>query len=88
MKEPVNPKQIIPDPETVPIVRRIFEAYASGIGIVKIWDMLTREMMLYNITGQYDPLPHKMYIPAPLFQLFFPNLLVILIEMVYKEALI
>ena len=46
MKDPANPKQIIPDPETAPIVRRIFEAYASGIGIVKICDMLTREKIL------------------------------------------
>lgn len=46
MKDPANPKQIIPDPETAPIVRRIFEAYAGGIGIVKICDMLTREKVL------------------------------------------
>lgn len=46
MKDPVNTKQIVPDPETAPIVRRIFEAYASGVGIVKICDMLTREKIL------------------------------------------
>lgn len=46
MKDPVNPKQIVPDPETAPIVRRIFETYASGIGIVKICNMLTREKIL------------------------------------------
>lgn len=46
MKDPVNPKQIVPDPETAPIVRRIFETYSSGIGIVKICDMLTREKIL------------------------------------------
>lgn len=46
MKDPVNPKQIIPDPETAPIVKRIFEANASGAGIIKICDMLTREKIL------------------------------------------
>ena len=46
MKNPTNPKQIIPDPETAPIVRRIFEDYVGGIGIMKICDMLTREKIL------------------------------------------
>ena len=41
-----NPKQYIPDPETAPIVKRIFEMYASGIGIVKICDRLSAEMVL------------------------------------------
>ena len=41
MKDPANPKQIVPDPETAPIVKRIFESYTSGIGIVKICDGLT-----------------------------------------------
>ena len=27
MKDPANPKQIVPDPETAPIVKRIFESY-------------------------------------------------------------
>ena len=43
MKGPNNPKQYIPDPETAPIVKRIFEMYASGIGIVKICDRLSAE---------------------------------------------
>lgn len=46
MKSSDDPKQIVPDPETAPIVKRIFETYASGIGIVKICDMLTREKIL------------------------------------------
>ncbi|MBD5112368.1 MAG: hypothetical protein HDT42_07545 [Ruminococcaceae bacterium] len=46
MKSSDNPKQIVPDPETAPIVKRIFEAHASGIGIMKICDMLTREKNL------------------------------------------
>ena len=43
MKDPENPKQFIPDPETAPVVKRIFEMYADGIGIMKICDTLTRE---------------------------------------------
>ncbi len=46
MKDPVNPKQIVPDPETAPIVRRIFEAYASGLGIMKICDGLTADKIV------------------------------------------
>ena len=46
MKDPADPKQIIPDPETAPIVRRIFEANANGAGVRKICDMLTREKVL------------------------------------------
>ncbi len=46
MKSPDDPKQIVPDPETAPIVRRIFETNASGIGVVKICDMLTSEKIL------------------------------------------
>ena len=43
MKDPDNPKQYIPDPETAPVVKRIFEMYAQGIGIVKICDRLSAE---------------------------------------------
>ncbi len=46
MKNPDNPKQYIPDPETAPIVKRIFEMYAKGIGIVKICDTLTAEKIV------------------------------------------
>ena len=46
MKDPNNPKQYIPDPETAPIVKRIFEMYASGIGIVKICDRLSAEKII------------------------------------------
>lgn len=46
MKNPNNPKQFIPNPETAPVVRRIFEMYASGIGIVKICDRLSKEQIL------------------------------------------
>lgn len=37
---------LIVDPETAPIVKRIFEMYASGIGIVKICDILSKEKII------------------------------------------
>lgn len=46
MKNPDNPKQYVPNLETAPIVKRIFEMYASGIGIVKICDRLSREQIV------------------------------------------
>lgn len=36
MKDPENPKHLIVDPQTAPIVKRIFEMYSNGIGIVRI----------------------------------------------------
>lgn len=46
MRNPKNKKELIPDPETAPIVKRIFEMYANGIGIVKICDRLSKEQIL------------------------------------------
>lgn len=36
MKNPDEPKQLLPDPEAAPVVKRIFEMYASGTGIRRI----------------------------------------------------
>lgn len=36
MKNPNNPKQIIPNPETAPVVKRIFQMCAEGIGPTQI----------------------------------------------------
>ena len=38
MKDPENPKKLIIDPQTAPIVKRIFEMYSNRIGIVRICD--------------------------------------------------
>ena len=46
MRNPENKKELIPDPETAPIVKRIFEMYASGIGIVRICDILAAEKIV------------------------------------------
>ena len=46
MKDTNDPKQIVPDPETAPIVKRIFEMYANGKGIKKICAELERDEIL------------------------------------------
>ena len=46
MRNPENKKELIPDPETAPIVKRIFEMCANGMGVGKICDTLTREQVL------------------------------------------
>lgn len=46
MKDPDDSKQLVPNPETAPIVRRIFELYAAGTGITKICDLLTKEQVI------------------------------------------
>ena len=46
MRDPSNPKQIIPDPETAPVVKRIFEMSAEGKGVRKICDILTADKVL------------------------------------------
>jgi len=57
MKDPNDQKRIIPDSETAPIVKRIFEMYASGIGMKKICNTLEEEEGLspsvyaFNKTG-------------------------------------
>ena len=46
MKDPNDSKRIIPDPETAPVVRHIFEMYASGIGVKRICGKLEQEQVL------------------------------------------
>ncbi len=46
MLNPENKKELIPDPQTAPIVKRIFDMYASGLGVVKICDILCEEKIL------------------------------------------
>jgi len=43
MKDPSDPKQYVPDKPAAEIVKRIFEMYASGIGIKKICTKLEEE---------------------------------------------
>lgn len=48
MRDPDHKKGIhlIPDPEAAPVVRRIFDMYASGIGMTKIGDILRDEQIV------------------------------------------
>ena len=64
MKNPDNPKQLVPNPETAPIVKRIFEMYASGIGIRRICATFEREEILcpsvyaFRMTGNRSGNPN------------------------------
>lgn len=46
MKNLDSPKQLLPDPKTVLIVKRIFEMYANSIGIRKIYTKFREEQIL------------------------------------------
>lgn len=46
MRNPENIKELISDPETAPVVKRIFEMCANGMGVGKICDMLTKKKIL------------------------------------------
>lgn len=46
MRNPENKKELIPDPETAPVIKRIFEMCANGMGVRKICDVLTNEKIL------------------------------------------
>lgn len=46
MRNPDNKKELIPDPETAPIVKRIFEMCANGMGVGKICDKLSEEQVV------------------------------------------
>ncbi len=43
MRHPDNKHQLIPDPKTAPIVKKIFDLYISGYGSSKIAEILTKE---------------------------------------------
>lgn len=43
MKNPDNPKQYTPNPETAPVIKRIFAMYASGVGIDSICAALKKD---------------------------------------------
>ena len=46
MRSPDNPKEWIPDPETAPIVKEIFELCAGGLGVRKICNQLSERKVL------------------------------------------
>lgn len=63
MKNPDNPKQLILNPETAPVVKRIFEMCANGMGVGKICDVLIQENILapsvymFQCTGKRNGQP-------------------------------
>ncbi|MBQ9868458.1 MAG: recombinase family protein [Ruminococcus sp.] len=69
MKDASDNKKIVPDPETAPIVKRIFEMYAHGLGFIRICDILSKEKVLspsmyeFRKTGSRsgNPNPDKPY---------------------------
>lgn len=62
-KDPENPKHLIIDPQTALIVKRIFEMYSNGIGIVRICNKCYSEKItspsvyLFNTTGSRSGKP-------------------------------
>lgn len=62
-KDPENPKHLIVDPQTALIVKRIFEMYSNGIGIVRICNKCYSEKItspsvyLFNTTGSRSGKP-------------------------------
>ena len=57
IKSPLNKYLLIPDPETAPIVKKIFNLYISGYSSSEIADMLTRDevptpVMAKNMAGR------------------------------------
>ena len=46
MRDPENPKKLIPDPETAPVVKRIFAMRIDGQGVPKICDTLCAEQVV------------------------------------------
>lgn len=68
MKNPDEPKQLLPDPEAAPVVKRIFKMYASGIGIRKICTNFFEEQIvledLRSVTDFARKDPEKFYAMA------------------------
>ena len=53
-KNPDNPKQIVPNEDTAPVVQRIFNLCASGLGPSKIARILAREKVLTPTAYAYQ----------------------------------
>ena len=53
MRDPNNKHKLIPDPNTAPVVKKIFDLYVSGYGSSEIADILTREEVPTPIMLKY-----------------------------------
>lgn len=54
MRDPNNKHQLIPNPETAPVVKRIFDLYVAGYGSCSIAEILTREESPTPIMFKYS----------------------------------
>ena len=53
IRDPNNKYQLVPDPKTSPIVKRIFELYVAGYGSSRIAEILTKEEVPTPIMHKY-----------------------------------
>ena len=53
MRDPNNKHQLIPNPKTAPVVKRIFELYVAGYGSSQIAEILTREELPTPVMYKY-----------------------------------
>ena len=54
MRDPNNKHQLIPDPNSAPVVKRIFDLYVAGYGSSGIAEILTREELPTPIMFKYS----------------------------------
>ena len=49
MRDPLDKHKLVPDPETAPVVKKIFDLYVAGYGSSQIAEILTREELPTDI---------------------------------------
>ena len=49
MRDPLDKHKLVPDPETAPVVKKIFDLYVAGYGSSQIAEILTREELVAEI---------------------------------------
>ena len=54
MRDPNNKHQLVPDPKTAPVVKRIFDLYVAGYGSSQIAEILTREELPTPVMYKYS----------------------------------
>ena len=54
MRDPLDKHKLIPNPETAPIVQKIFDLYVAGYGSCQIAEILTREELPTPIMYKYS----------------------------------
>ena len=54
MRDPEDKHKLVPDPETAPVVKKIFDLYVAGYGSSQIAEILTREELPTPIMYKYS----------------------------------